>query len=27
LRYRGQWIDATMMTTLVHGWARYHGRP
>jgi RimJ/RimL family protein N-acetyltransferase len=27
LRYRDQWIDATMMSILAHEWTRHHGRP
>jgi RimJ/RimL family protein N-acetyltransferase len=27
LRYRDQWIDATMMSILAHEWKSHHGRP
>jgi RimJ/RimL family protein N-acetyltransferase len=27
LRYRDQWVDATVMSILAHEWKRHHGRP
>lgn len=27
LRYRDEWIDATVMSILDHEWARHRGRP